>query len=953
MTFAWTSPTSHQDLSAWSYRKKITIDNTKVDADLTNFPVLITEANFDSTFFSNCESDGSDIVLTTDEGERLSRELVSIDTNGETMELWVKVPTVSSSTDTVIYIYYGNSSASETNDTDVWDSDFVGVWHMDDALTDSTSNGNNGTKHGLSQFPTEATGKIGKAQSFSNTNGEYIDVGSDSSLNPMGAITLECWAKIDIRSCNDGLISRGGLGNSWGSYQMCLYDEDIWASLNDHAAASRANTDLPSGESNWHHYMATYDRTLPSANVRIYIDGTLEGWCTGAYTTLLDYDDETDKTYLGNFYGDLGYQLDGSLDEVRISKTVRQATWIRTQYNNQNSPSTFYSVANIDVAWYNTSWLKRTKITVDNTKVAGDLTDFPVLITEANMESSFFDNCESDGADIVLTEDDGETKLKRELVSIDAGAETMELWVKIPSLSGSSDTVIYLYYDNSNGAETNDTDVWDSNFACVFHMDDDGSGDVADSTANGLDGVGSGSPSEVTGKIGKAMDVNGISDYFTAPYSSVYGSGAYSFTLECWIKADNAQESADHHVLHKRFPARLCYDENNSRAKGGFMARMENDTWYYSGGNSISHAVWHYFAGRYNYSTHIVDSWIDDTQGASNDIETSRSPDPNTEPFTIGNKKGGLRGFAGLIDEVRYSATFRSDDWLETCYNNQNSPSTFYSAIDDTPSWAGQANTYDDDLTTYACTADVDYLELYLDYAMICSKVRILAAANGENINEQTDTVNIDARINNVWETIYSGQFYNGVWNVFPIHDNDNADLVSAIRLNFPSSDSLMLVYEVDFYCKSYVAEPMPTAILKSQLEGIWDTSVDRIPEPTIIDLNQSDDEVSRFNFKDTDYVVIRTAPQGETEIWHGNCLYFSKAFNVVLDIYTAKSRQRLYDLKQEISRIIRAEKEDADTNKYDHLVYSGFTESNLEELKVWKGTMKMSFESHGKHMWQ
>ena len=28
--------------SGWSYRKKITIDNTKVDADFTNFPVLIS-----------------------------------------------------------------------------------------------------------------------------------------------------------------------------------------------------------------------------------------------------------------------------------------------------------------------------------------------------------------------------------------------------------------------------------------------------------------------------------------------------------------------------------------------------------------------------------------------------------------------------------------------------------------------------------------------------------------------------------------------------------------------------------------------------------------------------------------------------------------------------------------------------------------------------------------------
>lgn len=32
------------------------------------------------------------------------------------------------------------------------------------------------------------------------------------------------------------------------------------------------------------------------------------------------------------------------MDEVRISATARSWDWIKTKYNNQNSPSTFYSV---------------------------------------------------------------------------------------------------------------------------------------------------------------------------------------------------------------------------------------------------------------------------------------------------------------------------------------------------------------------------------------------------------------------------------------------------------------------------------------------------------------------------------------------------------------------------------------------------------------------------------
>ena len=36
--------------------------------------------------------------------------------------------------------------------------------------------------------------------------------------------------------------------------------------------------------------------------------------------------------------------FDGTIDEVRVSNASRSAGWILTEYNNQNSPSTFYSV---------------------------------------------------------------------------------------------------------------------------------------------------------------------------------------------------------------------------------------------------------------------------------------------------------------------------------------------------------------------------------------------------------------------------------------------------------------------------------------------------------------------------------------------------------------------------------------------------------------------------------
>lgn len=39
------------------------------------------------------------------------------------------------------------------------------------------------------------------------------------------------------------------------------------------------------------------------------------------------------------------YTFNGSLDEARISAISRSADWIKTEYNNQSSPLTFYVVA--------------------------------------------------------------------------------------------------------------------------------------------------------------------------------------------------------------------------------------------------------------------------------------------------------------------------------------------------------------------------------------------------------------------------------------------------------------------------------------------------------------------------------------------------------------------------------------------------------------------------------
>jgi hypothetical protein len=96
---------------------------------------------------------------------------------------WVSIPTMSHTSDTVIYVLYGNPgiTISQQNPTSVWDSNFSAVYHLQSrplgtSVTDSTAYGNSGIagNNGIA-LPTEGTGVFGTgAGSFNGSQGIYL-----------------------------------------------------------------------------------------------------------------------------------------------------------------------------------------------------------------------------------------------------------------------------------------------------------------------------------------------------------------------------------------------------------------------------------------------------------------------------------------------------------------------------------------------------------------------------------------------------------------------------------------------------------------------------------------------------------------------------------------------------------------------------------------------------------
>src|SRR5205823_13898669 len=88
-----------------------------------------------------------DFLVTLADGTKLAHELVACDAVKGTVRAFARVPSLSSTDDTPLLVYYGNPAATDqSNRTGVWDSNTKMVLNFaGGALTDSTSNGINAT----------------------------------------------------------------------------------------------------------------------------------------------------------------------------------------------------------------------------------------------------------------------------------------------------------------------------------------------------------------------------------------------------------------------------------------------------------------------------------------------------------------------------------------------------------------------------------------------------------------------------------------------------------------------------------------------------------------------------------------------------------------------------------------------------------------------------------------
>jgi hypothetical protein len=336
---------------AYTNVRPITINYSQVGgASETNFPMLFSGTySYLSTTANGgyvTNSSGYDIVFTTDSlctSKVPGWEIESYSPTTGAVNFWVDIPSLSATANTTIYLCYGNSNITTFQSTaaSTWDSNYTGIWHMNNSAASTTVTDSTGANNGVNGANTSTksvTGKIGNALSY-NGSSDGTDLGSAVSYVTSGVpFTVELWAYMSTVSGYPTLLELDDSGgNNWelfASNQGGYSGMDIGSSSG--WVTAYTNTTTPVGS--WHFWVATYNGGTRStrSNFAIYEDAVSQS--LGAPS---GFGGHANHTYFGK---DDQNHFNGYLDEIKFSKTARSPGWITAEFNNQNSPSTFYAV---------------------------------------------------------------------------------------------------------------------------------------------------------------------------------------------------------------------------------------------------------------------------------------------------------------------------------------------------------------------------------------------------------------------------------------------------------------------------------------------------------------------------------------------------------------------------------------------------------------------------------
>lgn len=661
-------------------RKTLSIDGDQVPAALTDFPVLVRIT--DSELAANAHVDGLDIFFRDGAGNVLPFERESYDGATGSLVAWVKMDLTGADQD--FYMYYGDGELTEkSTPAAVFRNGFDATWHLGQepdgagSMLDSTEHGRHATPINMEADDLVA-GNIGLAIDFNND-------GADEHISSPGAVTLpdwsiSAWVKRDVTGADHDIFGFGVRSGCDPSSTFLAIRADRPRSHIGCAGDLSGATTLEAGS--WYHLVLTQD---DSYDQRFYVNGAPDG---GPADIRNGNDLSTGNEVIGASWagGSLVSHFDGVIDEVRVSSAVRSADWILTEYNNQRPDSSFIAVGEREELVLTP---RRKKLSIAGAEVPSALTGFPVLVRI--VDADLATRVHPTGLDIHFEDESGQA-LSFERVSYDGENGALIAWVKM-DLTG-ADQDFYVYYGDRDLTEKSaPAMVWDADFAGVWHLEASATGPYRESSGAGYDSTAIAGIARTAGHVGHGVDVAPA-----APSGIVVGDVAVAgdITISAWVDADTLTNWRNI-VMKRNFGNDLT--EYALDAKGAAQSDPGSARFYHnSDGSGAGWRVWETGQSvlglgsgwQYLTVTHRAGEaavFYVDGGAAITGVQTygSDSPARVAQP-TVDTVLGGALAvpgswnWDGQLDEVRISATARSQDWITAEYNNQKPGSTFLTA---------------------------------------------------------------------------------------------------------------------------------------------------------------------------------------------------------------------------------------------------------------------------------
>lgn len=318
---------------------EVLADKIPSQSDLTDFPLLISFS--DPDLINHAGDNGEHIAFFKDENP-LDYEIEDFNPSLGRLTAWVRVANLSASENSTIRMYYGDIRSSKQNPNGVWNDSYSLVWHLSGKAEDSTKNNADGEAVGSPTYIEH----IGRAMTFDGIDDKVNSASYASHLKVSmnAARTVSTWAKVSSSEQASPYGSIFQLGLPGGG--CCTYKG---FSLNKNGgnisfgvggeASQNASWSHSISYDQWYHYAIVYDGLT---NLKIYRNGALiEDVTLGhlAFSRLITSED------FPFGLGQSNIKFTGSIDETRVSTKALSADWIKTSYQNQSAPSSFYRVS--------------------------------------------------------------------------------------------------------------------------------------------------------------------------------------------------------------------------------------------------------------------------------------------------------------------------------------------------------------------------------------------------------------------------------------------------------------------------------------------------------------------------------------------------------------------------------------------------------------------------------